>query len=50
LEDDGKKRGEMFEKTVELLKSRIIPIRPNRSIPRKPARNVKFHHNRKSNC
>jgi hypothetical protein len=50
LEDDKKKRGQMVEETVELLKSRIIPIRPNRSIPRKPARKVKFHHNHKSNC
>jgi hypothetical protein len=50
LENDGKKRGQMLEETVELLKSRIIPIRPNRSIPRKPPRKVKFHHNHKSNC
>jgi hypothetical protein len=50
LEDDGKKRGQMLEETVELMKSRIIPIRPNRSIPRKPPRKVKFHHNHKSNC
>jgi hypothetical protein len=50
LEDDGKKRGRMLEDTVELLKSRIIPVRPNRSIPRKSPRKVKFHHNHKSNC
>jgi hypothetical protein len=50
LEDDGKKRGELLEETVVLLKSRIIPIRPNRSIPQKTPRKVKFHHNHKSNC
>jgi hypothetical protein len=50
LEDEGKKRGQMLEETVELLKRRIIPVRPNRSIPRKTPRKVKFHHNHKSNC
>jgi hypothetical protein len=50
LENDGKKRGQMFEETIELLKSRLIPIRPNRHVPRKIPRKVKFHHNHKSNC
>jgi hypothetical protein len=40
----------MFEEVVKLLKKRLIPVRPNRSIPRKPPRKVKFHHNHKSNC
>jgi hypothetical protein len=50
LEDDGEKRGAMFEEVAGLLKKRLIPIRPNRSIPRRPPRKVKFHHNHKSNC
>jgi hypothetical protein len=50
LEDDREKREGMFEEVVKLLKKRLIPIRPNRSIPRRPPRKVKFHHNHKSNC
>jgi hypothetical protein len=50
LEEDGKRRGELFDEVIRLLKSRLIPIRPNRSIPRTPPRKVKFHHNHKSNC
>jgi hypothetical protein len=50
LEEDRKKRGMMFEEMIGLLKRRIIPIRPNRSVPRGLPRKVKFHHNHKSNC
>ena len=50
LEQDGKKRGEMFTQIITLLQKRLIPIRPNRSIPRTKPRKVKFHHNHKSNC
>jgi hypothetical protein len=50
LERNEKKRGAMFKEIIELLRSRLIPIRPNRSIPRRQARKVKFHHNHKSNC
>jgi len=50
LEDDGKKRSEMFQEMIDLLKKRLIPIRPNRSLPRKTPRKAKFHHNHKSNC
>jgi molybdopterin synthase catalytic subunit len=49
-EEDGKKRGEMFEEIIEMLKRRTIPIRPNRSLPRNKRRKVKFHHNQKMNC
>ena len=49
-EEDKEKRSEMFDKITDMLKKRIIPIRPNRSIPRNTPRNVKFHHNQKSNC
>jgi hypothetical protein len=50
FEDDDKKRGEMFADVIALLQKRLIPIRPNRSIPRTTPRNARFHHNHKSNC
>jgi hypothetical protein len=50
LEDDRKKRGVMFDGMTGLLKRRIIPIRPNRSLPRELPRRVKFNHKHKSNC
>jgi len=51
IEDDDRKRGAMFDEILSLLKKRLIPIRPNRSLPRTPfPRRVKFHHNHKSNC
>jgi hypothetical protein len=50
LEDDGEKRGKMLDEIAELLQKRIIPIRPNRSLPRNIPRKARFHHNHKSNC
>jgi hypothetical protein len=50
LEDDGEKRGKMIDEITELLRKRVIPIRPNRSLPRNIPRKAKFHHNHKSNC
>ena len=50
FENDGKKRGEMFAGVIALLQKRLIPIRPNRSIPRATPRKARFHHNHKSNC
>jgi hypothetical protein len=50
LEDNERKRGTLFEEMIGLFKSRLIPIRPNRVVPRKLPRKVKFHHNHKSNC
>jgi hypothetical protein len=50
LEKEEEVRGAMFEEIVKVYKFRLIPIRPNRSIPRVQARKVKFHHNHKSNC
>jgi hypothetical protein len=49
-EEDRRKRREMFDEITDMLKRKIIPIRPNRSLPRNIPRNVKFHHNQKSNC
>jgi hypothetical protein len=50
LEDDDKKRGEKWDELIEMLEKRLIPIRPNRSIPRTTPRKARFHHNHKSNC
>jgi hypothetical protein len=50
LEKDDQRRGALFEEIIELLRSRLIPIRPNRSMLRRQPRKVKFHHNHKSNC
>jgi len=49
-EEDDKKRSEMYDSIIEMLEKRIIPIRPNRSLPRNIPRKAKFHHNHKSNC
>jgi hypothetical protein len=48
-EEDDKKRKEKLDEITNLLEKRTIPIRPNRSLPG-TRRNVKFHHNHKSNC
>jgi len=48
-EENDKKRMKLFDEVIELLKNKIIPIRPNRSFQR-TRRHVKFHHNHKSNC
>jgi hypothetical protein len=50
LEDNRRKRGAMLEEITELLKSRLVPIRPNRKVARKLPRRTRFHHNHKSNC
>jgi hypothetical protein len=48
-EEDHKKRMEMFDEIIHALERKIIPIRPNRSLPR-TRRKAKHHHNHKSNC
>jgi hypothetical protein len=50
LEDDEKKRGQMFDEIIYLLNKKPVPIRPNRSNPRTIPRKARFHHNHKSNC
>jgi hypothetical protein len=51
LEEDDKKRDELFNDMIRRFKKRLIPIRPNRSQGRKRyPRKAKFHHNHKSNC
>ena len=49
-EEDEEKRRAIFDEIIEMLKRRVIPIRPNRSLPRGIPRKAKFHHNHKSNC
>ena len=49
-QEDDKKRSELTTEMIEMLKKRIIPIRPNRSKPRPIPRKARFHHNHKSNC
>jgi hypothetical protein len=49
--EDSKLRDKLFDYILERLKSRVVPIRPGRSVSRnKTPRQVKFHHNQKSNC
>jgi hypothetical protein len=50
LIEDRIKRGEKFDEVIMLLEKRLVPIRPNRSLPRTVPRKAKFHHNHKSNC
>jgi hypothetical protein len=50
LIDDHKKRTKKFGEVIKLLGKRVIPVRPNRSLPRTIPRKAKFHRNRKSNC
>jgi len=40
----------MIDSILNEIKRHVVPIRPNRSTPRKPARKSKFHHNQKANC
>ena len=49
-EEDDTKRIAMFDEIIQMLKRRVIPIRPDRSLPRGIPRKAKFHHNQKSNC
>jgi hypothetical protein len=51
IEDDNKLRSEKVQEVLDIIIKSIIPIRPDRSVPRNPhPRDVRFHHNRKSNC
>jgi hypothetical protein len=50
LIDNRRKRSKKFDEVIQLLKKKVIPVRPNRSLPRPIPRKAKFHHNLKSNC
>lgn len=49
LEDDTEKRAAMFQNVMDLITRAVEAVRPERSKPRDPPRNVKYHHNRKPN-
>jgi len=49
LENDPDKRAAKFQNIMELITRAVVPVRPERSKPRDPPRNVKHHHNRKPN-
>jgi hypothetical protein len=49
-EEDEEKRGRMYERIIARMERSVVPVRPNRSVPRKPPRKARFHHNHKSNC
>ena len=46
---DPVKRRIRINKILEEVSASVVPVRPDRNIPRKSARNVRFHHNKKSN-
>jgi hypothetical protein len=50
IEPDIEKQDAMIEAIIDKIKSRIVPVRPGRSIPRKIPRKQKFYHNYKLNC
>ena len=50
LTDDPLRQTMLLKKMTAIIASAVIPIRPNRKVPRKPNnRKSKFHHNRKPN-
>jgi len=50
IADSPRKRRRLLKKMRTLMAAAVIPVRPNRVVPRnKNNRNAKFHHNRKSN-
>lgn len=42
-------RQSRINRILKEIAASVVPVRPDRIVPRKPARNVKFHHNKKSN-
>ena len=51
ITDDSLTRKYLYRELVAEIRWRIVPIRPNREVPRKEyVRKPHFHHNHKSNC
>jgi hypothetical protein len=51
IADDRFVRNRLYREPVGEMRRRIVPIRPNREIPRKEyLKKPHFHHNHKSNC
>jgi hypothetical protein len=49
-EDDEDCQSVLMQSILDEIKAYVVPVRPDRSLPRKPPRKSKFHHNRKANC
>jgi hypothetical protein len=51
ITDDSLTRKYLYRELVSEIRRRIVPIRPNREVPRKEyLKKPHFHHNHKSNC
>jgi hypothetical protein len=50
LEEDDETRRGIFDEINRLLISKVVPVRPNRKVERKPPREKKYHMNHKLNC
>jgi hypothetical protein len=51
ITDDSLARKYLYRELVSEIRRRIVPIRPNREVPRKECpKKPHFHHNHKSNC
>ena len=51
IEDDPIARRHLMKEMIREMERRVVPIRPNREVPRKGCnRKARFHHNHKSNC
>jgi hypothetical protein len=51
ITDDGITRNYLYRELVSEMKRRLIPLGPNREVPRKEyLKKPHFHHNHKSNC
>ena len=50
-QDDDSDKQAILDFILDEVKRYVVPIRPNRSMPRNPhPRSAKFHHNQKANC
>ena len=50
-QDSTEEQESMINLIIQEISRYVVPIRPNRSIPRNPSpRRSKFHHNQKANC
>ena len=51
IEDDSIARRYLMKEMIREMERRVVPIRPDREVPRKGCnRKARFHHNHKSNC
>jgi hypothetical protein len=50
IEEDKAKQDLMWDDIVKTISSRVVPYRPNRSVPRNPPRSKRFYMNQKLNC